>query len=403
MPAPAETITHTESRRTGRRAWLKALDNAAERGLLPGFNATTRAIVDVLETRMGFDTGHARYVIADIMERTGLGRTAVTEHVKLLRRAGWIAWVEHGSLRNALRGLGRPGYAKTATVYAATIPPVYDEAMGHVRIGSGYKARVRAQRPVSPVDTAVDSAVETPSTSAVDNSGTGSSRTPSLWVDKEEGQVKVVGGKATATASAAVPKIRRKRKLTVTGFKITAERIQKARQYAVSMRPLVNWLQGASHDELSWVLLDLVAREWTESQILLWLHKLGQDAGGARKRPRAPHRVIAAALRRKDKADATRAVPADLEAEEYERPAAPNAAFAAARESIRGRQEPIVDYPTVDEAPELTWELAEQREAAKADPALIQSYARIAGRDEALRVYGTAAAVVLEAAVLVTA
>jgi hypothetical protein len=222
-------------------------------------------------------------------------------------------------------------------------------------------------------------------------------------VDKEEGQVQVVEGKDSSTASAAVTKSRRKRKLTVTGYKITGERIERARRLAVSVRPLVNWIQGASHDELSWVLLDLVARDWSDSRIVLWLGKVGQDVGAARRRPRAPHRVIAAALRRKDRQDATSAVPAHLDAEEYMRPAAPNAAFQEAREAIRPRQERMVDYPTADVLPELREELFEQRAAAELDPGLVRATAHVLGRDEALRMFGPRAADILEAAVLVTA
>jgi hypothetical protein len=398
-PEPSETVACTTSRRTGPRAWLRALERAVDAGLVPGFNATTQAIIGVIASRMDYDTGHARYVMRDVMERTGLGRTAVTDHVKVLRSAGWLAWAEHGSLRNALRNLGKPGYAKTATVYAATIPPAFDHLMGHIVVGSGYDARIIVDhRPGA----AVENAVDTAGTTAVENPGGQMTRTPSLWVDKEEGQVQVVGGKDGSTANAAVTKSRRKRKLTVTGYKITGERIERARRLAVSVRPLVNWLQGATHDELSWVLLDLVARDWSDSRITLWLGKLGQDIGAARRRPRAPHRVIAAALRRKDREDATSAVPADLEAEEYQRPAAPNAAFDAARAAVRRHREPMAEYPTLTEIPVFYEEILEQREAAELDPGLVRATARIAGRDEALRMFGPRAAEILEAALLVT-
>jgi hypothetical protein len=398
-PEPSETVAHTTARHTGPRAWLRALEVAVDAGLVPGFNDTTRAIIGVIASRMDYDTGHARYVMRDVMERTGLGRTAVTDHVKMLRAGGWLAWAEHGSLRNALRNIGKPGYAKTATVYAATIPPVYDHLVGHVIVGSGYEARVIVDHRPRAVDTAVDTA----GTAAVENPDVETARTPSLWVDKEEGQVQVVVGVDGSTASAAVTKSRRKRKLTVTGYKITGERIERARRLAVSVRPLVNWIQGATHDELSWVLLDLVARGWSDSRIVLWLGKVGQDIGAARRRPRAPHRVIAAALRRKDREDAVSAVPADLEAEEYQRPAAPNAAFAAARTVVRQRQEPMAAYPTLAETPEHFGELIEQREAAELDPGLVRATAHIAGRDAALRMFGPRAAAILEAAVLVTA
>jgi hypothetical protein len=397
-PEPCETIAHTTSRHASPRAWLRAIEAAVAAGLLPGFNDTTLAIITVLASRMDYDTGHARYVMRDVMERTGLGRTAVTDHVKLLRAAGWLAWAEHGSLRNALRNLGKPGYAKTATVYAATIPPAFDHLMGHIIVGAGYDARIIVDHRPGAVETLVDTA----GTTAVENPDGQTTRTPSLWVDKEEGQVQVVGGKDGSTANAAVTKSRRKRKLTVTGYKITGERIERARRLAVSVRPLVNWLQGATHDELSWVLLDLVARDWSDSRITLWLGKLGQDIGAARRRPRAPHRVIAAALRRKDREDATSAVPADLEAEEYQRPAAPNAAFDAARAAVRRHREPMGVYPTLAEIPVFYEEILEQREAAELDPGLVRATARIAGRDEALRIFGPRAAEILEAALLVT-
>jgi hypothetical protein len=383
-PAPAETVAHTPSRRTGPRAWLRALERAVAAGLIPGYNATTQAIVDVIAGRMGYDTGHARYVMQDVMERTGLGKTAVTDHIKMLRAGGWLAWVEHGSLRNALRSLGLPGYAKTATVYAATIPPLYDAYEGNILDGAGYSARV-----VSVTEEARERRVVE------------ASRTPSLWVVQEEGQVQVVGGKDGSTATAAATKTsRRKKTHTVTGYRITGPRIDRARQVAMSVRPHVNWIQGASHDQLSWVFLDLVARDWSESRIVLWLRNVGEELGVRRWRPRFPHRVIAAAIRRDDQAAAQRAITVGPDDEPYVRAVAPNTAFQAARDAVRagGPQVPAETLPTVDQAPEDTWDRATLREAAAADPALVLSFARFAGRDETLRVYGTAAARILDAA-----
>jgi hypothetical protein len=392
-PAPAETIACTASRRTGPRAWLRALERAVEAGLLPGFNATTLAIITVLAGRMDFDTGHCRYVLADVMERTGLSRTAVTDHVKMLRAGGWLAWVEHGSLRNVLRSLGRPGYAKTATVYAATIPPAYDVLEGNIRVGTGYDARVVLDHR-DPVDT--------PGKEPVENADVETSRTPSRWVAKEEGQVQVVGGEDTSTAEAAARKSprRKKRKLTLTGYRITGERIERARQVAVSVRPLVNWIQGASHDELSWVFLDLVAREWSDARIVAWLGKLGAELGVRRWRPQFPHRVIAAAIRRDDQAATERAHTEGPDDEPYVRPVAPNAAFSAAREALRERaaQAPATELPTVDEVPMDQWDRGLLRDAAQDDPGFVLSYAKILDRDAAIAVYGTMAVDILDAA-----
>ena len=56
---------------------------------------------------------------------------AVTGHVKVLRELGALAWVQHGTRANIRRALGLPGYAGTATVYAARSPLVIP-ASGHM-------------------------------------------------------------------------------------------------------------------------------------------------------------------------------------------------------------------------------------------------------------------------------
>ncbi|MEE1838132.1 hypothetical protein [Streptomyces sp. SP17KL33] len=380
--------------------------------MFPGFNATTSAILDVLQSRMDYSTGHARYVLKDVMERTGLKRAAVTKHIAMVRRAGWLAWVEHGSLRNAidavrrqaLRALDRPTYARTATVYAATIPPEYDAAVGNVLDGTGYEARVISIasefRPNPPVDTAGKAPVDNP-----DNE---TAWTPSRWVLKGESQVQVVGGEDSSTGQArtveSITPRRKKRKKTVTGYKITGERIERAQQMARSVRPLINWIQGSSHRELSWVFLDLVARGWSENKILIWLNKLGQEIGAARRRPRFPHRVIAAALLRSDKEAAQRAVPKDLEHEEHLPVAAPNPAYQEAREILRSRYSsgPSTSYVSYgayseDDQVELdAYELAQQKAAVSAFPDLVLVAAQFSGREEAIRIYGGRAAEILE-------
>ncbi|NUR01282.1 MAG: hypothetical protein HOY79_33600 [Streptomyces sp.] len=373
-PAAEETIGHTASRHSSPRAWLRALERAVAAGLLPGFNDTTAAIIAVLAARMDYGTGHCRYMLQDVMESTGLGRTAVTDHVKMLRAGGWLAWVEHGSLRNALRVLGMPGYAKTATVYAATIPPAYDVLEGNILNGRGYEARVVGVTP-----TARERRVEE------------ASRTPSLRVVKEVGQVQVVGGEGTTTADAAADRIssRRKRSRTVTGYKITPGRIEQARHLAKRIRPLVNWVQGATLDQLSWVLLDLVARDWHEGRIVAWLAKLGQEIGAPRWRPRFPHRVIAAALQRRDEADARLAEHGPTPGA-TQPTTAPNAAFAAARQAVRRYDRTAyVTLPAVDQVPEDMHDRGILRDAAAEDLGIVRSMVDCLGREEALRVLGS--------------
>jgi len=397
-PDPAETVEHTASRRTGPRAWLNALDTAVAAGIIPGFTQTTRCIAAVLACRMCFDTGHARYALADVMKRTGLSRTAVTDHVKRLRAHGWLAWAVHGSRRNALRPRGLRGYARTATVYAATIPPEYDALVGNSVTGTGYRARVI-------IDHRINRPVDNGSRAPVENLVGQVARTPSLWWVKEVGKVQVAGGKESSTGSAAARRSprRRKRRLTVTGYKITSARIEHARRLARSVRPLVNWVQGATLDELSWVLLDMVARDWSEPQIVRWLHHLGQEIGAPRWRPRTPHRVIAAALRRTAQQEARTAVPAGLEHEEHLPRVGPNTAFQQAvdalREQCRAGTAVWCSGDGLGEEDEVrltSWELAELREAAKTDPDLVLVDARFRGREAAIMTYGTVAAAILD-------
>lgn len=204
---------------------------------------------------------------------------------------------------------------------------------------------------------------------------------------------------ATRTAS-QIPSRRTKRKLTILGYKITPERIEQARRLAKSVRPQDNWIQGARHDQLSWVLLDMVTMNWSESKIVLWLHQLGHEAGARRWRPRFPHRLIAAALLRKDRTDKTRA---DNEGADHDQAVrhsvAPNHAFAQASRDVAVRHsEPVHEYPLLADVPESADERVLLREAVAADPGLIELYAQLRGRDEAIRVYGLTAVDAMDAA-----
>jgi hypothetical protein len=222
---------------------------------------------------------------------------------------------------------------------------------------------------------------------------------------KKEGKAQVVGGERRSTAGTAASQSgrRKKRRLTVTGYTITGERIERARQLARAVRPLVTWVQRATLDELSWVLLDLVARDWSQPQIVLWLNRLGQDIGAPRWRPRAPHRVIAAALHRKAVQDERTAVPDDLAHEEHLALVAPNAAFHQAATKVRqqctdaGGTDASGNGYDEHDARLTAWDLAQLREAAKSDPTLVLATARIRGHAAAIATYGTMAVPILEA------
>ncbi|MFF8177759.1 hypothetical protein [Streptomyces chartreusis] len=347
---------------------------------------------------MDYDTGEVRYCLKGMTGRLGLSRATVSRHVAYLREMGSLVWVEHGSLVNARRARGLGGYTRTATVYGAVIPAAYDRALGHSIVGCGYSARIVIdQRGTVPgPDDAVDN-------SPVDNQGSVGRETPSpTWV-KEVGKLQVVGGKDSSTATrpaSQIPSRRTKRKLTILGYKITSARIEQARRLAVSVRPQVTWVQGARHDQLSWVLLDMVAMNWSEPKIVLWLNQLGHEAGTRRWRPRFPHRLIAAALLRKDRTDKERA---DNEGTDHDQAlrhsVPPNTAFAQAREATKRHREAVYEYPQLSDVPESADERALLREAVAADPELLALYTQLRGRDEAIRVYGLTAVDAMDAAI----
>jgi hypothetical protein len=372
-----------------------------EAGLHPRTSETTVSIAEDLAQRMDFDSGQVRYCLEGMVARLGLSRATVSRHVAYLRELGALVWVERGSRANVRRAQGLGGYAAMATVYGAVIPGVYDRAHGHTVIGDGYTARIvidqRGQIP------APRRAVEPVDNSAADNGSSAALETPSRTQVKDVGEVQIVGDKDSSTAARAAarfPSRRKKRKVTVLGYKITSERIEEARRLAVCVRPQVNWLQGARHDQLSWVMLDMVAMGWSEPKIVLWLNQLGHEAGTRRWRPRFPHRVIAAALLRQDAKETRQS---ELQGPDYQqdlrRAVAPNSAFQQARLAISGRREPVVEYLGLHEAAEETHERALLRNKAKADAGLVRSFFRHCGRQAAIRVYGLEAIAALDAAV----
>ncbi|EDY49972.1 hypothetical protein [Streptomyces clavuligerus] len=81
----------------------------------------------------------------------------------------------------------------------------------------------------------------------------------------------------------------------------------------------------------------------------------------------------------------------------------PNPEFQAARAALTARENQntdldLVEYPTVDTAPEDAWDRAAVRADAETDPGLVLAYARHAGHDQAVALYGTRAARILHAA-----
>ncbi|MFI8461741.1 hypothetical protein [Kitasatospora sp. NPDC085464] len=274
------------SRRTTPARWWRDVQAAHQAGLIPGATATTLTVAQDLVCRMDWTTGQVRYCWTGVMNRTGLSRTAVATHIRHLRAAGWLAWAEHGSHLNSKRVRGQEGYAATATVYAAVVPPLFDQHVGNRVEGAGYTARV-----VGVTERGRQERIDR----AQHDAAAKASRTPSLRVVREEGQVQVSDGFSTTThARPAKSKPRR----TILGATVTRAMADRAERAARYIRPLVTWCQTASLRQLSWTLLDLVARGWDEIRILVWVREQAKTAhGGVTWRPDRPHRYLAGCLR----------------------------------------------------------------------------------------------------------
>ncbi|MEU7338747.1 hypothetical protein [Streptomyces sp. NPDC007074] len=286
-------MSHTKSRRSGPRKWRGAVVWLIAAGLHPRANATTQRVAEDLADRMDYDTGHARYCLDDMVARTGISRACIARHVSYLRELGALAWVQHGSRTNKRRLMGLKGYAATATVYAAVIPPAFDHAMGHTIVGTGYTARIivdLSKRP-KPVDNP-----------PVDNPASEALETPSLTVVKEESQVDLLGG-FNYTSQARQPKTPIPHQSShINGQRRTAGDVQKAAQTTRLVRALVNWTQTVPLRRLEFVLRPWTDRGWDALRIADELNGL---CSGMRWKPRNPvafirARITAEALHQQD-------------------------------------------------------------------------------------------------------
>ncbi|MEU1134451.1 helix-turn-helix domain-containing protein [Streptomyces sp. NPDC005900] len=248
----AQSVEHTASRRSGPRRWSRSVEWLIAAGYQPKANGTTLAVAQDLAARMDYDTGHVRYCLDEMAARLGVSRATVKRHTAILRELGALVWAVHGTKANIRRVLGLGGYAATATVYAAVIPPVYDHAMGHTIIGSGYEARIVIDQRGQ-----TQEAVDNP---PVDNPGAEGREPPSLTLVKEEVQVQMVGGsKDTSQARPAKTRIPHQSS-NINGRRRTAQDVKNAGKTVRMVRALVNWTQTVPLRRLEYVLRPLTDR-----------------------------------------------------------------------------------------------------------------------------------------------
>ncbi|TQE33123.1 helix-turn-helix domain-containing protein [Streptomyces ipomoeae] len=319
-----QTVPATASRRAqNREEFVRAARFMIGAGFHPKATETTLAVALDLTRRINDETSLAMYCRDLICERLGLDKSTVRRHMGYLRELGLLVLVSEGSRRNSRRLHGQSGYSGTAAVYSAVIPRVWDDALGHRIQGSGYEARL-----VGITDAGRERIIQA---GAVDNPVDDTGRAPQSFVVTHDVPADVVGGNVKPTREARAAK--RSARKTIKGRRVTAAMYAAADRLAKWLRPLHNWTQRATRQQLSWVLLDPVAEGWSEDRIDAWLRTIAPSVTVRYDwRPDRPHAYIARQLQ----------VDAEIEAHEQElregeaRRTAPNEAFAeATREAFR--------------------------------------------------------------------
>ncbi|WP_327710992.1 cell wall protein [Streptomyces sp. NBC_00464] len=235
-------MSTTAARHAQPRAWLRAVMWLVEEaGLHPRAGEATLRIARDLAGRMDYTAGTVLYDLDGTAARCALSRATVKRHVGYLRELGALAWVRHGSRRN-LRLPGRP-YAGTATIYASTIPYVYDRAHGNRIAGQGFGARV------------VGVSVQPVRTSVADSSGCRVREPQSLAARPRKPVVEVDGTIKDTPRRRARPQIPpRPGNSTPRGPLQVAADIRIAAQ----VRPHVPWTQSEGLRRLAYALRPLI-------------------------------------------------------------------------------------------------------------------------------------------------
>ncbi|MFI1621854.1 hypothetical protein ACH4VT_33590 [Streptomyces lydicus] len=234
----------------------------------PKATGTTLVVARDIASRMGASQdGHVAYAWREMMRRLRLGRSTIAEHVRILRELGLLVWVSHGSRRNVLRErLGAryrigDGYRGTATIYAPCAPPAWDEAMGRIRGGHGYRSRVRGH---------TEAGRRQAIAQARGRRGEAPSRTPSFTQLPPVVPVPVVGEIKTprprsARPAGGTPPPRRQDRAGTTG--VTPGEVEAHIAYTRVLRLEVWWLQYACLRRLAYAVRPLIQAgySWQES------------------------------------------------------------------------------------------------------------------------------------------
>ncbi|MBV7670621.1 cell wall protein [Streptomyces halstedii] len=377
VPRPLQEVTTTLSRHAEPRAWLRAVSWLVGKARPhPRACATTMAVARDLAKRMDYSEGTVLYDLAGTADRCGVSTATMKRHVRVLRQLGALAWVRHGSRRN-LRLPGR-SYTGTATIYAATIPAEFDEAVGHRLSGSGYGARVvgftEAGRRA-----AVDVARPARNPTAGKRASVGRApQSPGLCprVRKRD----MSGGLKDTARGRAKGRTPSSASVGATGrLRRSAEQVARDVHVARGVRPLVSWTQPEGLRRLAYALRPLIDQGLGAHDIAAELHAWHLD-----RHPASPAAYLIARLRERAARETT--APGHH--------GVPSPEFTAAAVRVRGAEAGCVTGVRTARTPEpLTVEdlsraeVIDLRSAAVTDPGLVRAAVDLLGEEQARRLY----------------
>ncbi|MFJ8754090.1 cell wall protein [Streptomyces sp. NPDC102441] len=293
VPRAFQEVDATSARRAQPRAWLRAVTWLVGAGLHPRAGETTLTVARDLAARMDYRLGFVLYDLEGTAARCAVSTGTVKRHVRVLRELGALAWHRHGTKKN-LRLPGRP-YTATATIYAATIPAVFDEATVHKQAGPVDSKRAPHSPGPHPLVPTADMSGEFNYTTRQRATRAKASTHVSQSSHGSGGRARRGARRASCgrASSARSP------------WQV-AHDIRIARQ----VRPLVGWAQGEGLRRLAFALRPLIDRGLEAHDIAAELIGLAVDW-----RPARPAAYITAALTRDRRPEAARRTDEELTAD----------------------------------------------------------------------------------------
>ncbi|MFF9458035.1 hypothetical protein [Streptomyces flaveolus] len=256
-----------------------------------------------------------------MFKRLGISRRTLERHIAILRELGLLVWAVHGTRTNT-RPAGSGEWAGTATIYAAVVPRVWDDAHGHRVSGHGYYARhigftkhgrqmaiADARRRIGPAHRR-----DTPSCNT-------NHPRPTAEVREKKNNTSAVRGTRPA------PRCRHE---VPEPYRASPGQAAHAVSVATWVRPRVPWTQGESLRRLAFALRPWIATGLSAADIAADL-----SVWRVPRRPASPASVIMARWSETVSQDTPAADPSGNE--DTARAVPPNAAFRAAIDTIRAR------------------------------------------------------------------